>query len=209
MQCALSIRLSIRCGCTITRDVIRCGAVRNVKRESFEVRRKGRWYWSDRYVFHDDIPLLTGQRIVVPLHAHAISTDCNYRERRVHDSFTTVQYLHRNRRYINWTSVNTSAYLATGPRLRSRSFRRREGKRCLDHLITLVGARYKPRAKWLTYYGSPLFLKRFNLFSASTWVTISARQQDAAALARVSCLRFAWILDVILREFNRALGLTL
>jgi len=49
-----------RCERAVTRDVIRCGAVRNVKRESFEVRRKGRRYWSDRYLFHDDIPLLTG-----------------------------------------------------------------------------------------------------------------------------------------------------
>jgi len=58
----LSFRLldDDRCERAVMRDVIRCGAVRNVKRESFEVRRKGRRYWSDRYLFHDDIPLLTG-----------------------------------------------------------------------------------------------------------------------------------------------------
>lgn len=49
-------------------------AVRNVKRESFEVGREGRGYWSDRYVFHDDIPLLADIE-----NCCAFSCSCHFR----------------------------------------------------------------------------------------------------------------------------------
>lgn len=119
--------------------------VRCVKRESFEVRRKGRGYWSDRYAFHDDIPLLTGPVKLLCLFARA-RVRCRFRRfRNYHPACI--------RRRVTVFGLRKWRPSASGPPGSYRvlpSFKEkgteREGElmageeqRNLHHLITLVG----------------------------------------------------------------------
>lgn len=83
-------------------------------------------------MFHDDILLLTGRRIVVPFHALVVPADRNYGHRRSHP------HVFASRRF-GQASVNTS------PCVRPQVLPKE--KRNLDRLITLVGVHYKLRVK--------------------------------------------------------------